>query len=147
MIDIASVVERLNESFEGQLELSENGQAIYANRENIVDVLKSLKEDMGYKRLADVTSADYEDRFEMVYHLVNDEIKLLEVKVKLAKDDNRIPTAASVWRYADTMEREIFDLMGIVFEGHENLKRILNTEDFEGHPLQKSFKLDVASRF
>lgn len=147
MIDVVSLADKLNVSFSGQLELSETEQEIYVKRESIIDVLKALKEEFKFIRLADVTSADYEDRFEVVYHLVNDELELLAVKVKLEKNDNKIPSIASVWRYANPMEREVYDLMGIVFEGHENLKRILNPEDFEGHPLQKSFKLDIVKRF
>lgn len=147
MIDNVSLVEKLNVSFNGQVELSETGQAIYVKRESITDVLKALKEEFEFIRLVDVTSADYEDRFEVVYHLINDELKLLSVKVKLEKSDNKVPSIVSLWRYANPMEREVYDLMGIEFEGHKNLKRILNTEDFEGHPLQKSFKLDVVSRF
>lgn len=147
MINIDKLIEKLNTDIKGSVELSENGQAIYSNRENIVGVLKTLKEKFNYIRLMDVTSADYEDRFEVVYHLQNDEIKFLVVKVKLEKDDNVIPSVVSVWRYAKDMEREIYDLMGIVFKGNENLKRILTPEDFVGHPLQKSFKLDVVSRF
>jgi NADH-quinone oxidoreductase subunit C len=147
MIDINSLVEKLNVPFKGGVELSENGQTIIAKRENILEVIKTLKEKFNYIRLMDVTSADYEDRFEVVYHLMNDEIMLLTLKVKLEKNDNVIPSIISVFRYADNMEREIFDLMGITFKGHENLKRILNPEDFVGHPLRKSFKLDVVSRF
>lgn len=147
MIDASNLVEKLNIILKGKVELSENGQAIYSNRENIAGVLKTLKEKFNYVRLMDVTAVDYEDRFEVVYHLLNDEVELLAVKVKLEKSDNVMPSAASVWIYAEEMEREIYDLMGIVFEGHENLKRIFNTEDFIGHPLQKSFKLDVVSRF
>ncbi len=147
MIDIENLVEKLKASFNVQVELSETEQAIYVKREGIVDVLKALKGEFRFARLADVTSADYEDRFEVVYHLINDELKLLTVKVKLDKNDNKIPSVTSVWRYANPMEREIYDLMGIVFEGHENLKRILNPEDFVGHPLRKSFKLDVVNRF
>jgi NADH-quinone oxidoreductase subunit C len=147
MIDTSILVEKLNITLKGKVELAENGQAIYSNRESIAGVLKTLKEKFNYIRLMDVTAVDYEDRFEVVYHLLNDEIELLAVKVKLEKSHNVIPSAVSVWRYAEEMEREIYDLMGIVFEGHENLKRILNTEDFVGHPLQKSFKLDVVNRF
>jgi NADH-quinone oxidoreductase subunit C len=147
MIDIAELIEKLNLDLKGSVVMTENGQGIYSNRENIVDVLKTLKEKFNYIRLMDVTSADYEDRFEVVYHLQNNEIKFLTVKVKLEKVDNVIPSVVSVWRYAKDMEREIYDLMGIVFKGNENLKRILNPEDFVGHPLQKSFKLDVVSRF
>lgn len=147
MIDIISLVEKLDVSFKGQIELSETGKAIYVKRESIVDILKSLKEQYKFARLADLTSADYEDRFEVVYHLVNDEVKLLTVKVKLEKSDNKVPSIVSLWRYANQLEREVYDLMGILFEGHPNLTRILNPEDFEGHPLQKSYKLDVVSRF
>ncbi|HYF83645.1 MAG TPA: NADH-quinone oxidoreductase subunit C [Clostridia bacterium] len=147
MIDIVSLVEKLSVTFKDRLELSETGQAIYVKRQSIIDVLKALKDEFNFIRLMDVTSADYEDRFEVVYHLMNDEVKLLAVKVKLEKSDSIIPSIVSVWRYAESMEREVYDLMGVVFEGHENLKRILNPEDFVGHPLQKSFKLDVVSRF
>lgn len=147
MIDISSLVEKLSTSFKDQLELSETGQAIYVKRESIIDVLRALKEEFKFIRLMDITSADYEDRYEMVYHLMNDKVEMLAVKVKLEKSDSKILSIASIWRYANPMEREVYDLMGIVFEGHENLKRILNTEDFVGHPLQKSFKLDVVSRF
>jgi NADH-quinone oxidoreductase subunit C len=147
MINITELNERLNASFKGQLELSENSEALYVKKESIVEVLNALKEKFDYKRLLDVTSADYEDRFEMIYHLMNDEMKILEIKVRLAKDDNKVSSIASVWLYAERMEREVYDLMGILFEGHENLERILNTEDFVGHPLQKSFKLDIEKRF
>ncbi|MFL0246020.1 NADH-quinone oxidoreductase subunit C [Candidatus Clostridium stratigraminis] len=147
MVDINNLLEELNKHFNGQLVLSENGQAIYVTRENIVDVLKLLKEELGFGRLADITSADYEDRFEVIYHLLNVKAELLAVKVKLQKDDMEIPTITPVWKAADPQEREIYDLMGITFKGHENLTRILCVDDFVGHPLQKSFKLDKVNRF
>lgn len=147
MIEIDELVEKLRPHIRGNVEISENGQGIYADRGNILEVLKTLKVKWGYLRLADITAVDYEEGFEVVYHLMNDEIKLLAVKAKLEKGTNSIPSIVSLWRYAEGMEREIYDLMGIVFEGHENLKRILNPEDFEGHPLQKSFKLDIVDRF
>lgn len=142
-----SLNEKLNAPFEGKIQLSENAQALYVKRESIAAVLKTLKESFDFKRLLDVTSTDYEDRFEVVYHLIDSKMEILSVKVKLERNDNKIPSIESIWRYANGMEREIYDLMGIVFEGHENLKRILNTEDFVGHPLQKSFKLDIVKRF
>lgn len=147
MIDMISLVEKLNVRFEGKLELSENGQSIYANKQNIVQLLQTLKEEFGFIRLVDITSVDYIERYEVVYHLTNDAIELLPIKVKLEKDDNAIPSIMSIWVAADPMEREVYDLMGIVFEGRENLTRILTPEDFVGHPLQKSFKLDKVSRF
>jgi NADH-quinone oxidoreductase subunit C len=147
MIDITNLLDKLNGNFEGQLELSENGQAIYVKRQHIVQLLQALKENYNYARLVDITSADYEDRYEVVYHLTDNQAALLAIKVKLEKDDNVIPSIVSIWKAADTQEREIYDLMGIIFEGHGNLTRILCPDDFIGHPLQKSYKIDKVSRF
>jgi NADH-quinone oxidoreductase subunit C len=147
MFDINKLYEDLNVHFNKTLELSTNGQAIYVKREHVVELIKLLKNDFNYKMLADITSADYEDRYEVVYHLLNDKFQLLTVKVKLEKGDSVISSITSIWKAADPQEREIFDLMGIVFEGHGNLKRILCPEDFIGHPLQKSFILNTIDRF
>lgn len=147
MVDISNLIEKLDVTFKGQLELSESGKAIYAKRENIIEVLKTIKEDFKFGRLADLAAADYEDRFEVVYHLLNDAADLLAVKVKLDKSNSTIPSVTSIWKAADPQEREAYDLMGIIFEGHDNLTRILCKDDFVGHPLQKSFKLDTVKRF
>lgn len=147
MFNITSLFEKLNVRFNGQVELPEGGQAIYAKREIIVEVLKMLKEETDFYRLADITSVDYEDRYEVLYHLLDNQANLLAIKVKLDKNDNVIPSIVSVWKAADPQEREVYDLMGIIFEGHGNLTRILCPDDFVGHPLQKSFKLDKVSRF
>jgi NADH-quinone oxidoreductase subunit C len=147
MFDITNLLEKLNSNFEGELQLSENGQAIYAKTQHIVQLLQTLKEKYNYIRLVDITAVDYEDRYEVVYHLTDNETALLAIKVKLQKDNNIIPTIVSIWEAANTQEREIYDLMGIVFEGHGNLTRILCPDDFVGHPLQKSYKLNKVSRF
>lgn len=147
MFDITNLLEKLNSNFEGQIQLSENGQAIYAKTQHIVQLLQTLKEKYNYVRLVDITAADYEDRYEVVYHLTDNEAALLAIKVKIQKDNNIIPTIVSIWEAANTQEREIYDLMGIVFEGHGNLTRILCPDDFVGHALQKSYKLDKVSRF
>jgi NADH-quinone oxidoreductase subunit C len=142
-----NLVSKLKEHFDNQLELSENGRAIYVNKNIIAEIMKYLKEDAGFPRLVDVTSADYIDYYEVIYHLSNSAVELLSVKVKVDKETSEIPTISSVWKAANQLEREIYDLMGIVFKGHENLTRILCPESFVGHPLQKSFKLDKVSRF
>lgn len=150
MIDITNIFQKLNITLKEQLSLSENGQAIYVKKEQLVELMKILKEEFKYWMLADITSADYETNYEVVYHLLNDSAQLLCIKVKLEKGDNiisSVPSITSIWKSADAQEREIFDLMGIFFEGHGNLKRILCPEDFVGHPLQKSFKLKTVSRF
>lgn len=139
--------EKLNARFKGSLALSEDGQAIYAGRENIVALLKALKTEHGYAMLADITSAEYSDRLEMVYHVMSpSNADVVRVKVKLDKNSLKVPTITSLWKAADVQEREIYDLMGITFEGHPNMKRILCPDDFEGHPLRKDFKLERAER-
>jgi NADH-quinone oxidoreductase subunit C len=142
-----NLVSKLKEHFNNQLELSENGRAIYVSKNVIVEVMKYLKEDAGFSQFVDITSADYIDYYEVVYHLANSSVDLLSIKVKVDKETSVIPTISSVWKAANQQEREIYDLMGITFKGHENLTRILCPESFVGHPLQKSFKLDKVSRF
>lgn len=147
MADLTNLIEKLKDKLKCDLQLSENGQAIYSERNTIVQLIKLLKEEFDYWMLEDVTAVDYEANYEVVYHLANKNAELLAIKVKLDKENSSIPSVSSIFKAADVMEREIFDLMGIVFEGHGNLKRILCPEDFVGHPLQKSFKLDRVDRF
>lgn len=147
MVNMENLLTKLNGHFSNQVELAENGQALYVIKDNVPEVIKYLKEDLGFRRLIDITSVDYIDYFEVVYHLTNSSVELLSIKARVSKDDNEIPTITSIWKAADAQEREIYDLMGIIFKGHENLRRILCPDDFEGHPLQKSFKLDKISRF
>jgi NADH-quinone oxidoreductase subunit C len=147
MADITNLMDRLNIHMNEQLTSSENAQAIYVKKEQLVGLMKVLKEDFKYWLLTDITSVDYSEYYDVIYHLMNDEADLLCVKIKLEKADNAVPSIVSIWKAADAQEREVFDLMGITFEGHGNLKRILCPDDFVGHPLQKSFKLDVVNRF
>lgn len=147
MFNINNLVEKLEGDLKGKFEAAESGQALLTGRENVVQLIKSLKEKTGFSRLGDITSVDYRDYFEVVYHLLSDEAELLAIRVKLEKNDAKIPSIISIWKAADSQEREIYDLMGIDFEGHGNLKRILCPDDFEGHPLRKDFKLDTVNRF
>jgi NADH-quinone oxidoreductase subunit C len=115
----------------------------------LIEILAFLKEDaacaMDY--LSDLTGAHYpnnDKKFEVAYHLYSLTRKeSLRVKVQL-DDGEPCPTATGVWPGADWMEREAHDLLGIVFEGHPNLKVILLPEDFDGHPLRKEFPLGGA---
>lgn len=115
----------------------------------LVEVLTFLRDDpecaMNY--LSDMTGAHYpnnDKKFEAVYHCYSLE-KGHSLRVKVQLDDGEAcPTATGVWPGADWMEREAHDLLGIVFEGHPNLKVILLPDDFEGHPLRKEFPLGGA---
>jgi NADH-quinone oxidoreductase subunit C len=108
---------------------------------DLIPVCETLY-DMGFDHLSSISGVEYEDRFEVVYHLWSySNNNLLTLKAELPKDSPRIASLTSIWRSANWHERETYDLMGIVFEGHPDLRRILNVDDFEGHPLRKDFEL------
>ena len=109
----------------------------------ITSVLKFLKEtpDYSFNYLNNLTAVDYCGYFEVIYNLTSF-TKHLTVTVKTrvsGRDNPEIPSISHLWRGADFQEREIFDLLGIRFPGHPNLKRIALWESFEGHPLRKDF--------
>ncbi len=111
--------------------------------ESLFQVARLLKDTPGldFDYLASVTSADYLDRFEVVYHLVSIEHNhSLTLKTHCYDRDNpSLPSVVGLWRGADFQEREIYDLMGIAFSDHPDLRRILLWEGFEGHPLRKDY--------
>jgi NADH-quinone oxidoreductase subunit C len=110
--------------------------------------LQTLKEKAGFDLLAEVTAADYlnypdaRDRFGVLYVLVNTTTgERLVVKTYLNEPDLTIPSAFPLWKGADWLEREVYDMYGIVFEGHPNLRRILMPEEFTSWPLRKDYPL------
>ena len=108
----------------------------------IVDICSFLRDEpaLRFDYLMSLTAVDWTDRFEVVYHLYSIPHRhYVTLKVKLAKDKPVMPTVTSVWRAADWQEREVYDMFGIEFEGHPDLRRILTDEDFEGFPLRKDF--------
>lgn len=114
---------------------------IAAKGENILDIAKTVKE-MGFDHLSSISGVEYEDRMECVYHIwPYSKKELLTIRTLVSKDDPKIASVTSVWRAADWLERETYDLMGIKFEGHPDLRRVLLPDDFEGHPLRKDFEL------
>jgi NADH-quinone oxidoreductase subunit C len=109
--------------------------------ENILDVAKTVFE-MGFDHLSSISGVEYEDRMECVYHIWSYEKReLLTIRTLVSKDDPKIDSVTSIWRGANWLERETYDLVGIKFEGHPDLRRILLPDDFEGHPLRKDFEL------
>lgn len=107
-------------------------------------VLRALKEKEGFDRLGNLTAVDWKDRIEMVYHLYNMEENVkLEVKAALDSAAPVIESATSLYAGAEFEEREVYDLMGVEFLGHPDLRRILMPDDYPAHPLRKDFVAPV----
>lgn len=120
---------------------------ILVPRDDALAVLTDLR-DAGFDLLVDVTCVDYlnfrdaANRFGLVYLLANTQsCARLTVRVMLNEPDLSIPSVTSLWQGADWLEREVWDLFGIRFEGHPNLKRILLPEEFAAFPLRKDYPL------
>ena len=111
----------------------------------IVSACGFLKHEQGFVRLSTVTAVDWypsEPRFEVVYHLHSlSHNRRLRLKCKVRGAAPSIDSVCSVWRSANWYEREVFDLFGIIFFNHPNLKRIMLPEDWEGHPLRKDYPI------
>ena len=112
--------------------------------EAVADVARFLHDECGLDYLALLTAVDRPERFEVVYHLWSIKDQTTEPFVLKAyiedKENPTVPSVTPIWRGANYQEREAYDLMGIRFEGHPNLKRILLWEGFPGHPLRKDFQ-------
>jgi NADH-quinone oxidoreductase subunit C len=119
----------------------------------VLDALTACRDDpaLGFDLLVDITAVDYlkfpgrEDgpRFEVVYHLYSTvHNHRLRVKVRVEEDDAQVPTASGLWAIADWLEREVWDMFGVRFEGHPDLRRLLLYEEFVGHPLRKDYPIN-----
>lgn len=125
------------------------GQAVVTlPREDIVASLRTLRTDpeLDFSLLSDLTVVDYRGRtprFEVVYNLNSlRQRHRLRVKVAVPEDDPTIPSATTVWKAANWSEREAYDMFGITFTGHPDLRRLLLYPEFEGHPLRKDYDLN-----
>lgn len=100
----------------------------------------------GYNFLEDVTCVDWypsEPRFQVTYHILSHSLKeRLRLKVMVASMDPVVDSIASVWPSANFYEREVFDLFGVRFAGHPNMRRIMMPEEWEGHPLRKDYPVE-----
>ena len=125
---------------------------IETGREQIIDLLDFLKNDtvLQFIYLTDLTGIHYPDQEKpigIIYHLhslVNN--VRIRIKVFLPADDYHIPTATTVWNGANWMERETYDFFGVIFEGHPDLRRILNVDDMTAFPMRKEYPLEDPNR-
>jgi NADH-quinone oxidoreductase subunit C len=119
---------------------------VFVPADRISDVCCFLRDDQQFDLLADICGADNgpeaEPRFEVNYHLFSTvHHKRLRLKVLLSEDSPVVATVTHIWRTADWHERETYDLMGVKFDGHPDLRRILLPSDFDGHALRKDYPL------
>jgi len=110
-------------------------------RRNLYKACKMLRDQLGFEHISMITAVEYEDRFELVYHIAcYGSCLLLELITTTPKDDPSVDSVAEIWGGANWQERESYDLMGIRFNNHPKLERILLPKDFMFHPLRKSYK-------
>ena len=143
------ILARLKEKFpDSVLESAEFREelTLVVKKEDIVPVCRFLRDDpeLSFNFLSDLTAVDRsgrELRFDVIYHLYSiDKNHRVRLKVRVGENE-LVPSVTSVWHNANWFEREVFDLFGIKFDGHPDLRRILMPDDWVGHPLRKDFPL------
>jgi len=122
---------------------------VYVSRDDVPGVMRALHDraDLAFAFLAELTAADFwprEPRFELMYLLVSLAHRhRLRVKVRLNGTDPHVATVSDVWPAANWLEREVWDLFGIAFDGHPDPRRLLMPEDWEGYPLRKDYPVQI----
>ena len=143
----ATILSKIKERLPGAvLDITEfaGEHILHVKGQDILKVLTELKDD-GFNFLADLTAIDNLtlggfERFAVSYHLLSHKTtERVTVKAYISEEKPSLPSVESLWKTADWQEREVFDLYGIRFEGHPNLIRIMNPDDFEGYPLRKDY--------
>jgi len=128
------------------VDLQETFYASAADIEAVARILR-VRSDLKFELLSELTAADFwpaEPRFEVIYLLVSIEHRRrVRLKVRLHGQDARLSTVTRVWPAANWLEREVWDLFGIVFDGHPDPRRLLMPEDWEGFPLRKDYPVQI----
>jgi|ERR1043166_4364413 NADH-quinone oxidoreductase subunit C len=150
-MDSAAIIETLTSVVTGgsyEVGHSIDFATIYVPGDRLIDTCMALRDTpaLRYNVLTEVTAADYfprEPRFEVVYHLLSiPNRRRLRVKVRVP-GLGTLPTVQGIWPSAGWCEREVWDMFGIVFEGHNDLRRLLMPEDWEGHPARKDYPVQI----
>ncbi len=142
-----AIYERLEKKFSGKVgEFKGDVAEPYLNvdPQAIVDVCRYLRNDesLRFEVLSDLTALDWpkQDKIQVVYHLYSYSQKhQIVVKADLPRDNPQIATVEGIWKVANWFEREVYDLFGVIFEGHSDLRRIMLPEDWVGYPLRKDY--------
>ncbi len=145
----AEVLDRIKKNFPGAVveESRFRGESwITVTKNHFLELMKFLHDDdlLRFDLLLDIAGTDYtpgSPRFELVYILFSmEDSRRIIIKLKVNEGED-IPSVTHIWKAADWPEREVFDLLGISFSGHPDLRRILTWDNFEGHPLRKDYPL------
>lgn len=146
---MSDIVSTLQQRFAGVTSSEFRGQIrVVVAKSDAFAVLQLLKSTGGFDLLVDITCVDYlnfrdaPNRFGLVYLLANTATnERLTVRVFLGEDDLAIPSVVSIWKGADWLEREVYDMFGVAFTNHGDLRRILLPEEFTAHPLRKDYPM------
>ena len=130
-----ALIEAKHEAFE---------DSITVRRETLVEVMRTLRDSFEYQQLMEIAGVDYPqrpERFDVVYHLLS-LTRNHRIRVRVTtNEENPVPSVTGLWPVAGWLEREVFDLYGVLFEGNTDLRRILTDYGFRGHPFRKDFPL------
>ena len=149
-MDASVTLKRLAERFPGSIietHSHRGNDTAVVKKEDILSIFKYLRDDEAllYNFMMDLTVVDYlgkEPRFEVVYHLYSLKYnRRVRIKARISESDTSIDSIVPIWISANWFEREAFDMYGIIFNGHPELKRLLLYEGFEGHPLRKDYPI------
>lgn len=142
------LIPKLKERFEQIVVETHNfrgDETVLIKREGALEFFSYLKNELQFEFLMDVTAVDYigrEPRFEVVYHLYSfRNNNRLRVKIGVPESDPVVDSLVPIWSGANWFEREVYDMFGIKFRGHPDLRRILMYDEFQGHPLRKDYPL------
>lgn len=143
---LANVVKNLEERFAGAAYEYAGDVTVTIQPEFLLSAVQTLRDEFHFNMLVDATAVDYwpqqEPRFHLVYHVYSMlENLILRVRVPLDGNAPHIPTIEKIYTAANWKEREIYDMFGITFDGHSDLRRIIMPYDWQGHPLRKDYPL------
>ena len=152
MMDAAAIVAALQAAVPGadyRVDPTPDRPTIIVPRDSLLETAHALRDaaDLQFQVLLEVTAVDWwpaDPRFAVIYHLLAPRaLNLLRLKVRLSTEDPHVPTLCGVWASANWLEREVWDLFGIVFDGHPDLRRLMMPDDWEGHPLRKDYPVQI----
>jgi len=144
---LANIQEKLGANVIESIQ-AQGDDVVVLEREGLRESFRRLKDELGFDLLSDITAVDYwqkkTPRFEVVYQIVlRAKRSRLRVRVPVPEDDPTVDSLTPLWRGANFLEREVWDLYGIRFADHPNLRRILLYDEFQGHPLRKDYPVNL----